>query len=124
MRSPDGSANVYLLIAGLAVACRHGFETANALEIAEKTYVNVNIHKDENAHILNTLSVLPDSCAASAECLEQQRAVYEAEGVFSPAMIDGLIAGLKSFNDRTLRADIGNDQDKILALVEKYFHCG
>jgi glutamine synthetase len=39
-------------------------------------------------------------------------------------MIDGLIAGLKSFNDRTLRADIGNDQDKILALVEKYFHCG
>ena len=124
MRSPDGSANVYLLIAGLAVACRHGFETANALEIAEKTYVNVNIHKDENAHILNTLSVLPDSCAASADCLAEQRAVYEAEGVFSPAMIDGLIAGLKSYNDRTLRADIGNDQGKILALVEKYFHCG
>ena len=124
MRSPDGSANVYLLIAGLAVACRHGFETENALEIAADTYVNVNIHKDENAHILNRLSVLPDSCAASAECLEKQRAVYEAEGVFSPAMIDGIIAGLKSFNDRTLRADIGNDQGKILELVEKYFHCG
>ena len=68
--------------------------------------------------------MLPDSCAASAECLEKQRAVYEAEGVFSPAMIDGIIAGLKSFNDRTLRADIGSDQGKILELVEKYFHCG
>mgnify|MGYP000028354418 FL=1 len=26
MRSPDGSADLYQLIAGLAVACRHGFE--------------------------------------------------------------------------------------------------
>ena len=45
MRSPDGSADLYQLIAGLAVACRRGFEMADALEVAEKTYVNVNIHK-------------------------------------------------------------------------------
>jgi glutamine synthetase len=124
MRSPDGSANVYLLLAGIAVAARYGFECANALEVAAKTYVNVNIHKDENRSILETLSVLPDSCAASADCLAEQRAVYEAEGVFAPAMIDGLIAELKAFDDRTLRADINNDQKKILALVEEYFHCG
>lgn len=36
MRSPDGSADLYQLIAGLAVACRHGFEIENALDIAEK----------------------------------------------------------------------------------------
>ena len=124
MRSPDGSANVYLLIAGLAVACRYGFECENALDVAARTYVNVNIHKDENRNILETLSVLPDSCEASAECLEKQRDIYEKYGVFAPAMIDGIIAGLKSFGDRTLRQDIGNDQNKILALVEKYFHCG
>ena len=124
MRSPDGSADVYLLLAGLAVACRYGFETAEALAIAEKTYVNVNIHKDENRAILDSLSVLPDSCAASADCLEAQRAIYEKDGVFAPSMIDGIISSLRSFNDRTLRADIGNDQAKILALVETYFHCG
>ena len=124
MRSPDGSANVYLLIAGLAVAARHGFEMADSLDVAQKTYVNVNIHKAENADVLNRLSVLPDSCAASAECLEAQRAIYEKDGVFATAMIDGIIAGLKKFNDRTLRQDIGNDQAKILALVEEYFHCG
>jgi hypothetical protein len=39
-------------------------------------------------------------------------------------MIDGIIAELSAFGDRTLRADIGNDQSKILALVETYFHCG
>ena len=66
MRSPDGSADLYQLLAGLAVACRHGFEIDDALEIAEKTYVNVNIHKEENQDRLKTLDQLPDSCAASA----------------------------------------------------------
>ena len=123
MRSPDGSADIFLLLAGLAVAFRHGFENPESLEIAAKTYVNVNIHKDENKAILDSLNVLPDSCAASADCLEAQRSFYEADGVFAPAMIDGLIASLRKFNDRTLRADIGNDQAKILELVDKYFHC-
>ena len=124
MRSPDGSADVYELIAGLAVACRYGFELENALEIAERTYVNVNIHLKENENKLKGLAQLPDSCAASADCLERQRAIFESRGVFSPAMIDGIIKSLRSFNDRTLREDIGNDRDKMLELVHRYFHCG
>src|SRR5574344_1083057 len=35
-RGADGSANVYQLIAGLVVACRHGFEMAGALDLATK----------------------------------------------------------------------------------------
>ena len=124
MRSPDGSADVYELIAGLVVACRYGFELENALEIAEKTYVNVNIHKKENAAKLNDLAQLPDSCAASADCLERQRAIFEARGVFSPAMIDGILKALRAFDDRTLREDIGNDRERMLELVHRYFHCG
>ena len=124
MRSPDGSADVYELIAGLVVACRHGFELENALEIAEKTYVNVNIHKKENAAKLNDLAQLPDSCAASADCLERQRHIFESRGVFSPAMIDGILKALRAFDDRTLREDIGNDREQMLALVHRYFHCG
>ncbi len=124
MRSPDGSADVYELIAGLAVACRYGFEMENALELAERTYVNVNIHLKENEDKLKGLAQLPDSCAASADCLEKQRAIFESRGVFSPAMIDGIIKSLRSFDDRTLRADIGNDRERMLELVHKYFHCG
>ncbi|MBR7155442.1 MAG: glutamine synthetase [Lentisphaeria bacterium] len=124
MRSPDGSANIYLLLAGLAVAARSGFENPDALKVAEKTYVNVNIHKEENQELLDSLSVLPDSCAASADCLAEQRAFYEAKGIFSAAMIDGIIADLKKFDDRTLRQDLGSDTYKILALVEEFFHCG
>jgi glutamine synthetase len=39
-------------------------------------------------------------------------------------MIDGIIKSLRSFNDRTLREDIGSDRDKMLELVHRYFHCG
>ena len=124
MRSPDGSADLYQLIAGLAVACRRGFEMADALEVAEKTYVNVNIHKKENEDKLKQLAQLPDSCAASADCLEKQRAAFEKYNVFSPAMIDGIIAKLRAYEDRTLRSEVQNNQEAMLKLVERYFHCG
>ena len=124
MRSPDGSADLYQLLAGLCVACRHGFEMKDALEVAEKTYVNVNIHAAENASRLATLAQLPDSCVASAACLERQRKVFEEYGVFSPAMIDGIIAQLRAFGDETLRADIEGNPGEIQKLVLRYFHCG
>ncbi|MBR0265263.1 MAG: glutamine synthetase [Prevotella sp.] len=124
MRSPDGSADLYQLLAGLCVACRHGFEMRNALEVAEKTYVNVNIHAAENADCLATLAQLPDSCTASADCLDRQRQVFEEHGVFSPAMIDGIIAQLRAYNDLTLRKDIENNPKEIMKLVTQYFHCG
>ena len=124
MRSPDGSADLYQLLAGLCVACRHGFEMADALEVAARNYVNVNIHDAENADRLSQLAQLPDSCAASADCLERQRSVFEEQGVFSPAMIDGIIAQLRAFDDRTLRADIADNPEEIQKLVERYFHCG
>ena len=124
MRSPDGSADLYQLLAGLAVACRHGFEIADALDIAEKTYVNVNIHQAENKDRLETLGQLPDSCAASAERLQKQREVYEKYKVFSPSMIDGIIKKLKSYNDFTLRDDLKDNPEDMIRLVNTYFHCG
>ena len=124
MRSPDGSADLYQLLAGLCVACRHGFEMKDALEVAERTYVNVNIHAAENASRLATLDQLPDSCVASAACLERQRKVFEEYGVFSPAMIDGIIAQLLAFKDETLRRDIEGNPGEIQKLVLRYFHCG
>lgn len=124
MRSPDGSADLYQLIAGLCVACRYGLEMTDGLTVAERTYVNVNIHNAENADRLAQLASLPDSCAASADCLEKQRAFFEAKGVFSPATINGILSRLRSYNDRTLRADIADDTYAMMELVKRYFHCG
>ncbi len=124
MRSPDGSADLYQLLAGLCVACRHGFEMENALEVAERTYVNVNIHAAEHADRLATLAQLPDSCVASADCLERQRKIFEEHGVFSPAMIDGIIAQLRAFDDRTLRRTIEKYPEEVQKLVSRFLHCG
>ena len=124
MRSPDASADVYLLMAGLAVACRHGLSLKDGVAVADKTYVNVNIHKKENEKLLKTLDTLPDSCWASAACLEKQRKVYEQFGVFTPAMIDGIAAELRSFGDQTLRAEVTKSKAAMAKLVRTYFYCG
>ncbi len=123
MRSPDGSADLYQLLAGLAVACRHGFEIENPLKIAAETYVDVNIHKEENKDRLSKLANLPDNCFSSAEALQKQRAVFEKYNVFSPSMIDGIIANLKQFNDQNLRKELEGNQAGVLELVRKHFHC-
>lgn len=124
IRSADGSADIYQLIAGLTVACRYGLESKDTLAIAQQTYVDVNIHSAEHQDKVNTLDHLPDSCAASAEQLQRQRAIYEQYDVFSPAMIDGIIKKLKSYNDIELRKEVESNPSKMHDLVNAYFYCG
>lgn len=123
-RCPDGSADLYLLLAGLAVAARHGFEMADAVKYATDRYVSVNIFDDAHKNIANQLNHLPTSCTESAECLQKQRSIYEAYNVFSPHLINGISKKLAAFNDETLRQDISNDPGKIQELVEKFINAG
>ncbi|MDE5662351.1 MAG: glutamine synthetase, partial [Muribaculaceae bacterium] len=123
IRSADGSADIYMLLAGLAVAVRHGFEMANPLEVAERYYVDVDIHKPENAARLAALPTLPASCAASADALEAVEGIFEEYGVFSKAMLDGVTAKLRSYTpDRTDEALA--DKAVMLEMVRRYFYCG
>ncbi len=123
-RCPDGSASVYLLMAGLTVAARHGLKMEDGLEYAKKTYVDVNIFDDEHKERVASLEQLPTSCVESADCLEKQRDIYLQYNIFPDAIIDGIIKNLKAFNDGNLREELGDDKDRILELVKKYIHCG
>ena len=123
-RAPDGSADIYLLMAGLTVAARNGFEMENALEFAEKTYVDINIFQAEHKHKVAQLEQLPSCCFESAEALEHHKAIYMKYDIFPENVINFLINYLKKFNDKNLRAELGNDEDRTLALVSQYFHCG
>jgi len=123
-RCPDGSADVYLTLAGLTVAARHGLEMENALKYAEATYVDVNIFAEEHKAKVAKLKQLPLSCWDSASQLEQQKDFYMKYGVFPLSLIEGTAKMLRSYNDDNLRANIEHDQGKILALVNQYFHCG
>lgn len=123
IRSADGSADVYLLMASLAVALRYGIELEDGLQVAADTYVDVNIHNTENAAILSRLAQLPVSCADSAGELEKVRHIFEARGVFDPAAIDGVIAGLRSFDQTEADAAL-SDPALMQTLVTRYLHCG
>lgn len=122
IRSADGSADVYQLLAGLAVALRHGFEMPDALDVARRTYVDVNIHAAENADRLNSLDQLPVNCAESAGCLERARKVFEEGGVFASGMIDGILRRLRGYDQAEADA-AKTDSEKMLTLVMRYFHC-
>ena len=124
IRSADCSADVYQLLSSLCVACAYGLGLENGEKIADRTYVDVNIHMAENAEKLASLAQLPDSCAASAEKLEQQRGIYEKGGIFDPAMIDGIITMLKSYKDSDLRRRMKEDPGLEAELVRRYYYCG
>ncbi|HNW49359.1 MAG TPA: glutamine synthetase, partial [Bacteroidales bacterium] len=124
MRSPDGSADIYQMLAGLVVAARTGFEMEKPLEVAKKCYVDVNIHEKKNEKKLNALEQLPSSCYESAVELEAKRAIYEKDGVFDKHLIDGIISKLKSYDDKNIREEVRNNPEKMAELVERYYHCG
>lgn len=123
-RCPDGSADIYLLMAGLAVAARHGLQMKDALELAKKSYVDVNIFSHEHKGIRDSLPQLPSSCWESAENLIRDRAIYEKYDVFPSVAIDGIAKKLKSYNDRDLSEKIYGKNDEIKKLVDTYFHIG
>jgi len=124
LRSPDGSADIYMLMAGIVVAAHHGLEMKDALKIAEKTYVDVDIFNEKNKKRLSELNHLPASCYESAEALEQQKQHYLKYEVMTEGTIKGIVDYHKSFNDKNLREELKDKPDELLKMVRKYFHCG
>lgn len=123
-RAPDGSADIYLLMAGLTVAARTGLEMKDALEVAKRTYVDVNIFDDVHKEKTKELAQLPASCWDSANRLNEHAEYYKKYEVFTQGMIDGLVKDLQKFDDADLRRKISDDDEEVLKLVERYFHCG
>jgi glutamine synthetase len=123
-RCPDGSADIYLLLAGLTVAARHGFEMPDALEVAEKTYVDVNIFEPEHKAKAAGLAKLPASCVESAEQLLRQMRIYTQHNVFPENVIISLADMLTLHQDKGLIARIQHDDEKVMDLVNKFFYCG
>lgn len=99
-RSPDGSAKVHMLLAGLTLAARAGLTQEGMEETAEKYYVQGNIFEEPEKY--THLAALPTSCSECAEVLEKERSLYEEEDVFPPAVIDYVIRMLRSERDADL----------------------
>jgi glutamine synthetase len=100
LRSPDGSAAVHLLLAGMTMAAEWGMTHPESLELAEKLYVKGNIFEDPE--LLKQLQALPKSCVESAKLLLEKRALYEREGVFPGSIVDYMAKLLFAEQDENL----------------------
>lgn len=114
LRLADGSADVHLLLAGMAVAARRGLTDPDALDLAER--LNTADHDD--------FEQLPTSCAESADLLEAERDVFEEGSIFPSQLIDAVLSALREHEDAKLLETLAEDDDSRAALVRKHWHVG
>jgi glutamine synthetase len=114
LRLADGSADVHLLLAGMAVAARLGLLDPDSLDLAAR--LSTADHDD--------FEQLPSSCAESADALECARSSFEAEGVFSSELIDAVLARLRADDDAALVRKSAKNDDARAELIRRHWHVG
>ena len=83
LRTPDGSALVHLLLAGVTMGVQWGLTHPEAADLAAKLYV-----PSAGMRPPAELPLLPSSCVKSACRLRARRDFYERDGVFPAAVVD------------------------------------
>ena len=104
LRSPDGSAIVPLLLAGITMAAEWGLTHEESLELAGKLYIKGNIF--QNKSLLKTLEALPTSCVSSSRILLKKRILYERDGIFPPSIIDYVAKMLAAESDENINQQL------------------
>lgn len=120
IRSADGSANVYLLLAGMACAASAGFKQTDSISFAKDHFVDRNVFTKEGP--VKNFPLLPSSCQESAEALLKEREIYESGG-FPATVIDSCAQKLLSYGDKNLSEKLYGKDEEIKKLVETYLYC-
>jgi glutamine synthetase len=124
LRSPDGSANSHLLLAGIAVAATYGLTSKESLQLAKDSYVGVNIFREEHKGLQDKLCHLPSSCFESAAKLREQASFYLEGGIFNARVLEGIEGQLEAHNDREMNENLKLDKEKAEQYIKKFFYCG
>lgn len=113
LRSPDGSAIIHLLLAGVVMAADWAFKGNRFLlkektpvELAKELYVQGNVFTDQE--LLKKLPALPTSCVESSQILLEKRDLYEREGVFPPSIIQYIATLLQAENDEGINKKLAD----------------
>jgi glutamine synthetase len=121
LRSPDGSALIHLLLAGITMAAEWGLNSSGALDIAKKYYAGSDIlsHPEKAADF----PMLPSNCVKSSRVLLENRDLYERNGIFPSGVIDYTAKLLQAENDEMMQQKLNdlplNDR---LSEIRKIMH--
>lgn len=116
-RSPDGSALIYLLLAGIVLSADWAFTGDQSLELAEKSYFREEETSDRDR--LDRFPLLPSGCGESAQILIENRGFCERKGIFPPSIIDYLTGFLREENTKVVSFSGSVDMRK---LMHQYLH--
>ncbi|NQT80123.1 MAG: glutamine synthetase [Candidatus Aminicenantes bacterium] len=121
LRTPDGSALIHLLLAGIVMAAEWAFKNNLSLELAEKFHVKGDMRKDNN--FINSFPALPGSCVESSRILLKKRDLYEREGVFPASVIEYIAKLLQAENDEEMSEKFDNlSKNDRLCEIRKIMH--
>ncbi len=121
LRTPDGSALIHLLLAGIVMAAEWSLKDKNSLKLTEKHYAKGRLPKD-NATV-KSFPELPGSCDESSRILLEKRALYEREAVFPPSAIDYVVQLLQDEKDKGLSKKLKSLSAKQrLGEIQKIMH--
>lgn len=120
LRLGDGSADVHLLLAGMALAARRGLTDPDSLAQAER----LRADGGDGDHADGDPEQLPTSCAESADALEGDRALFEADGVFPERLVDETLEQLRERHAATRGKRTRKDASAREELVRRYWHVG
>ena len=100
IRTPDGSANTHMLLAGITLAAEWGLTNGKeSLAKAEKCYVKGNIHDSEGELGLEAIAA---NCVESGEILDKNREMFVRDGIFTPQVINFVVKSLAAEDDKDL----------------------
>jgi glutamine synthetase len=128
LRSPDGSAIVHLLLAGIVMAADWAlkdnlsfFKEKTPLELAKKLYIKGN--EFATPELQQKLPALPTNCVDSSRILLKKRELYEREGVFPSSVIDYTVRFLQAENDELMNKRLADlPADDRLHEMRKIMH--
>lgn len=118
LRLGDGSADVHLLLAGMAVAARHGLATVDGPQEAAR------LSADRDDADAEDFDELPSSCGASALVLETARGRFEEDDVFPAGLVDSIVSRLRELDRVATPKKLAKHPDLRDELIRRYWHVG
>lgn len=100
LRTPDGSALIHLLLAGVVIAVEWGLQDNCSLELTKKLYAKED--DVSNKKLVKLYPPLPASCVESSRILLRKRNFYEREGIFPASVINYVVKILQAEDDEKI----------------------